>query len=128
MANFNVAMENVLTRFFSVIPNRIGKKKKLVNYLFTIPIIIFSVKTIFFVYSSDGSDESACSVDEDPNASPKCNQAECILPDCFCSADGTQVPGNLEITQVPQMITLSFNGAINQDNIPIYQDLFPEGM
>ena len=81
-----------------------------------------------FVYSSDGSDESACSVDEDPNASPKCNQAECILPDCFCSADGTQVPGNLEITQVPQMITLSFNGAINQDNIPIYQDLFPEGM
>lgn len=77
---------------------------------------------------SDGSDESACSVDEDPNASPKCNQAECILPDCFCSADGTQVPGNLEITQVPQMITLSFNGAINQDNIPIYQDLFPEDL
>ena len=91
-------------------------------------LFYFSVKTIFFVYSSDGSDESACSVDEDPNASPKCNQAECILPDCFCSADGTQVPGNLEITQVPQMITLSFNGAINQDNIPIYQDLFPEGM
>ena len=91
-------------------------------------LFFFFVKTIFFVYSSDGSDESACSVDEDPNASPKCNQAECILPDCFCSADGTQVPGNLEITQVPQMITLSFNGAINQDNIPIYQDLFPEGM
>ena len=81
----------------------------------------------FFVYSSDGSDESACSVDEDPNAAPKCNQAECILPDCFCSADGTQSPGNLEITQVPQMITISFNGAVNQDNIPIYQDLFPEG-
>ena len=76
---------------------------------------------------SDGSDEVLCSVDEDPNAAPKCNPADCVIPDCFCSADGTQFPGKHEVGQVPQMITLSFNGAINQDNIPIYQDLFPEG-
>ena len=37
------------------------------------------------------------------------------------------VPGNLEVAQVPQMITLSFNGAVNVDNIPIYQELFAEG-
>ena len=37
------------------------------------------------------------------------------------------VPGNLEVAQVPQMITLSFNGAVNVDNIPIYQELFAKG-
>jgi len=74
----------------------------------------------------DGSDEVACGVDQDPNAAPKCNLAECVLPDCFCSGDGTQVPGEMEISQVPQMITLTFNGAVNVDNINIYQDIFKE--
>jgi hypothetical protein len=49
---------------------------------------------------------------------------DCVLPDCFCSFDGTQVPGGLEISQVPQMITLTFNGAVNVDNIEVYQDVF----
>lgn len=79
---------------------------------------------------SDGSDEvdSVCQVESDPNAAPKCDTADCVIPDCFCSADGTKVPGNLEVAQVPQMITLSFNGAVNVDNIPIYQELFAEDM
>ena len=34
-----------------------------------------------------------------------------------------QVPGNLEVAQVPQMVTLTFNGAINVDNIRIYQEV-----
>lgn len=76
----------------------------------------------------DGSDEAACSVDEDPNAAPRCDAAQCILPDCFCSADGTKVPGEIELTQVPQMITLSFNGAMNIDNLPIYQQIFSEDL
>jgi len=74
----------------------------------------------------DGSDENSCGVDQDPNGAPKCNLADCVLPDCFCSADGTKIPGNLEITQVPMMITLTFNGAVNVDNIDIYQDIFKE--
>ena len=41
----------------------------------------------------DGSDETACTVDEDPNAAPKCDLSQCVLPDCFCSADGTKIPG-----------------------------------
>ena len=71
--------------------------------------------------------DSVCTVESDPNAAPKCDTADCVIPDCFCSADGTKVPGNLEVAQVPQMITLSFNGAINVDNIPIYQEIFAEG-
>ncbi len=47
-----------------------------------------------------------------------------MLPDCFCSFDGTQVPGGLEVSQVPQMITITFNGAVNVDNIEVYQDVF----
>ena len=39
----------------------------------------------------DGSDEAACTVEEDPNAAPKCDPSQCVLPDCYCSADGTQV-------------------------------------
>jgi hypothetical protein len=49
---------------------------------------------------------------------------DCVLPDCFCSFDGTQVPGGLEVSQVPQMITITFNGAVNVDNIEVYQDVF----
>lgn len=77
---------------------------------------------------ADGSDEVLCTVDQDPNAAPRCDPSECVIPDCFCSADGTHVPGNLEVAQVPQMIALSFNGAVNSDNIPIYQEIFPEGV
>jgi len=76
----------------------------------------------------DGSDETACTVDEDPNAAPKCDLSQCILPDCFCSADGTKIPGDLEVGQVPQMITLTFNGAVNIDNIRIYQEIFREDL
>jgi hypothetical protein len=74
----------------------------------------------------DGSDEAACGVDEDPNAAPNCNTRDCVLPNCYCSADGTVIPGNIEKTQVPMMITITFNGAVNTENIDIYQDIFKE--
>jgi len=73
---------------------------------------------------ADGSDENACSVDQDPNRAPDCDLAQCILPDCFCSSDGTRVPGGLDPDKVPQMITITFNGAVNSDNIDLYQDIF----
>ena len=31
---------------------------------------------------ADGSDENACSVDEDPNRAQVCDRATCQLPDC----------------------------------------------
>lgn len=30
----------------------------------------------------------------------KCNTEECQLPYCFCSKDGTQIPGGLEADKV----------------------------
>jgi len=77
---------------------------------------------------NDGSDENACTVDEDPNRAELCNLAECQLPDCYCSADGTVAPGveinKLEISSIPQMITMTFSGAVNGENINVYNKLF----
>jgi len=73
---------------------------------------------------SDGSDENACTVDQDPNRAPDCDLSQCQLPDCFCSPDGTRVPGNIDPAQVPQMITITFNGAVNSDNIDLFQQIF----
>ncbi|KPJ15180.1 hypothetical protein RR48_09207 [Papilio machaon] len=72
----------------------------------------------------DESDENACTVDVDPNRAPDCDTNQCTLPDCFCSADGTRIPGGIEPNQVPQMITITFNGAVNVDNIDLYEQIF----
>ena len=58
---------------------------------------------------------------QDPNRAPDCDLGQCQLPDCFCSPDGTRVPGNIDPAQVPQMITITFNGAVNSDNINVYR-------
>ena len=34
------------------------------------------------------------------------------------------VLGDIEKTQVPMMITITFNGAVTVDNIAIYQEIF----
>lgn len=49
----------------------------------------------------------------DPNAAPSCVPSLCKLPDCFCSEDGTQIPGNLSPKETPQMVILAFSGALN---------------
>jgi hypothetical protein len=55
-----------------------------------------------------------------------CDLSTCILPTCFCSADGTRAPGGpeLELLALPQMINIAFNGAVNGENMAIYQRLF----
>lgn len=63
-------------------------------------------------------------VETDPNRAPDCDPTQCVLPDCYCSADGTRIPGNIDPQQVPQMITITFNGAVNVDNIDLYEEIF----
>jgi len=80
-------------------------------------------------HCKDSSDEHVCTVSEDPNRAPVCNPAQCKLPGCFCSSDGTKHPqdetGNLDITEVPMMITFSFNGAVNEETKhQVYDRLF----
>nr|CAD7586304.1 unnamed protein product [Timema genevievae] len=73
---------------------------------------------------SDGSDENTCDNDNDPNRAPPCDPAVCVLPDCFCSEDGTTIPGDLPAKDVPQMITITFDDAINNNNIELYKEMF----
>ena len=56
----------------------------------------------------------------------ECDLATCVLPECYCSADGTVAPGGpeLELKDLPQMINIAFNGAVNGENMAIYNRLF----
>ena len=60
----------------------------------------------------------------DPNRAPECDPTICVLPDCFCSVSGTSVPGNLEPANIPQMITITFDDAVNNNNINLYDEIF----
>ncbi|KAK0095813.1 hypothetical protein PV326_007319 [Microctonus aethiopoides] len=54
----------------------------------------------------------------------RCDTSECNLPYCFCSRDGTIIPGGLDPEETPQMILLTFDGAVNHNNFDHYQKIF----
>lgn len=56
----------------------------------------------------------------DTNGAPACDAQKCRLPGCWCSEGGTAIPGNLTAPAVPQMITISFDDAVNADNFELY--------
>ncbi|CAK1587046.1 unnamed protein product [Parnassius mnemosyne] len=68
----------------------------------------------------DSSDEGWCDLNNDPNSAEPCDPNMCLLPDCFCTKSGKEIPGNLIPNQTPQMITLTFDGAVNHENWDIY--------
>ncbi|XP_034253709.1 uncharacterized protein LOC117652726 [Thrips palmi] len=55
----------------------------------------------------------------------KCRKDVCLLPDCNCG--GKDIPGDLEPEQVPQIVLLTFDDAVNDLNKGLYQDLFEKG-
>nr|XP_023022120.1 uncharacterized protein LOC111510434 [Leptinotarsa decemlineata] len=74
----------------------------------------------------DGSDEGLCDLKHDPNGASPCDPRTCLLPSCYCSENGTQVPGNLPPSMIPQMVLLTFDDAVNDDNWDLYaKELFP---
>ncbi|XP_053645646.1 chitin deacetylase 1 [Cherax quadricarinatus] len=76
---------------------------------------------------ADGSDENICTPDKDPNRADVCEPRTCLWSQgCFCSVDGTRIPGDLTVDQTPQMITITFTGAINERNFRIFQDVFKD--
>jgi len=64
----------------------------------------------------DGSDENLCDARNDPNRAVECDPLLCRLPECFCSVSGKHIPGSLLPEQVPQMIVISFDDAVNSNN------------
>ncbi|UXI21078.1 uncharacterized protein NH340_JMT07021 [Sarcoptes scabiei] len=55
----------------------------------------------------------------------KCNENQCKLPDCFCG--GTEIPGGLPVKDVPQLVLISFDDAVNDVNWHIYEELLNSG-
>jgi len=55
---------------------------------------------------------------------PKCNTSLCALPNCFCSSDGTAIPGDLDPKETPQMILISMDDSINALNYDGYRAVF----
>ncbi|CAG5108914.1 Similar to CDA1: Chitin deacetylase 1 (Bombyx mori) [Cotesia congregata] len=72
----------------------------------------------------DGSDEGWCDGRPDKNSATNCNPQKCHLPECWCSHDGKQIPNNLTHTEVPQMIMITFNDAVNSENFDFYNKFF----
>merc|ERR1712119_251868 len=64
-----------------------------------------------------------CDNRNDPNRADDCDPDLCRLPECFCSVSGREIPGGLSAEDVPQMIMLSFDDAINNNNMEIFNQL-----
>jgi len=77
---------------------------------------------------ADGSDENICrNPATDPNAVSKCDTKTCVWEEgCFCSVDGTRIPGDLLPSQTPQMIIITFSGAVTEESFSIYEQIFRE--
>ncbi|KAL4228779.1 hypothetical protein ACF0H5_011819 [Mactra antiquata] len=52
-----------------------------------------------------------------------CDPSTCLLPTCRCYND-PKAPGDLGVTEIPQIISVSFEGTINRENIAYYRLLF----
>ncbi|XP_067008814.2 uncharacterized protein Cda5 [Anabrus simplex] len=55
----------------------------------------------------------------------KCRKDVCLLPDCNCG--GKDIPGDLQPEELPQIVLLTFDDAVNDLNKGLYSDLFEKG-
>ncbi|XP_028141191.2 uncharacterized protein LOC114335194 isoform X4 [Diabrotica virgifera virgifera] len=55
----------------------------------------------------------------------KCRKDVCLLPDCSCG--GKDIPGNISVEEVPQIVLMTFDDAVNDLNKPYYIDIFESG-
>ncbi|XP_044741518.1 uncharacterized protein LOC123302590 isoform X2 [Chrysoperla carnea] len=55
----------------------------------------------------------------------KCRKDVCLLPDCYCG--GKDIPGDLSAQEIPQIVLLTFDDAVNDLNKGLYTDLFEQG-
>ena len=64
---------------------------------------------------ADGSDETLCDEENNPNAAPECecDKATCLLPTCWCSMAGT-FPIRRTISATPQFVVLTFGGNVHE--------------
>uniref|UniRef100_A0A0M3K0P0 EB domain-containing protein n=1 Tax=Anisakis simplex TaxID=6269 RepID=A0A0M3K0P0_ANISI len=52
------------------------------------------------------------------------SDGSCQLPDCYCSRTGMEIPGGYNASEIPQMVVLTFEGAVTDRIIQMYKSLF----
>ncbi|KAK6177195.1 hypothetical protein SNE40_015346 [Patella caerulea] len=57
-----------------------------------------------------------------PRKTGKCDPTTCQLPDCRCV--GTDIPGNISMSETPMMVMLTFDDSVNIGNNDYYLKLF----
>lgn len=57
----------------------------------------------------------------------QCDPTRCLPPKCRCYNDKT-APGNLSVSDIPQIVMVSFEGTINKENILFYNAIFSDLM
>ncbi|XP_041365051.1 chitin deacetylase 7-like [Gigantopelta aegis] len=62
-------------------------------------------------------------LDANSAAEDRCTSYNCKLPDCRCP--GLNVPGDFKQDEVPQMVLITFDDAVNWENWDFYRELFP---
>lgn len=85
------------------------------------PSLYFDSKLKFCTFKTDQLtcgpiDEAQIRAEEhelSQDALPNCVSSDCRLPNCFCTNDGTLIPDNIPPSQTPQMVLISFSGALN---------------
>ena len=65
-----------------------------------------------------------CGITFSLTSSQKCDERNCKLPSCRCPA--VHVPGGLEPSDIPQMVLITFDDAVNWENWDYYMQLFPK--
>jgi peptidoglycan/xylan/chitin deacetylase (PgdA/CDA1 family) len=81
-------------------------------------------------HSSLGRGSSGRSLPSSSEAVPlaeaeKCDPKICKLPNCRCGSPS--IPGGLKAKQVPQIVMITFDDAINDLNWEIYEEIFHSG-
>ncbi|KAH9516648.1 Cda4p, variant 2 [Dermatophagoides farinae] len=85
------------------------------------PSLYFDAKLKYCTFKTDQLtcgpiDEAEVRAEErelSQDALPPCVLDDCRLPNCFCTNDGTLIPANIPPSQTPQMVLISFSGALN---------------
>ena len=55
----------------------------------------------------------------------KCNSSNCKLPNCNCGS--ARIPNGMKLKDVPQIVLLTFDDAVNELNWDIYEQIFNSG-
>lgn len=94
----------------------------LIFRFFTV-LILRLLYIIYINWRDPGNFSFIIDIEKDENSAPFCDPKKCRSPDCWCSEDGTKVPGNLNVSEVPQIISITFNDAVNAENIDLFSSL-----